>query len=78
VDGQKLEELYQTMNEVLDTAIDCQAIPDRFPDSYLTPHHHQGGTCPLCGEKVQRVKVGGRSAYFCPNRQGQEPGEDGS
>jgi formamidopyrimidine-DNA glycosylase len=77
LDGQKLEELYQTMNGVLDTAIDCQAIPGRLPDSYLTPQHHQGGVCPLCGETVQRVKVGGRSAYYCPNRQGQEPGGDG-
>ena len=75
---EKLEEVYQTMHEVLDTAIDRQAKPSRFPDSYLTPHHHQDGICPLCGEPVRRVMVGGRSAYYCPNRQGEEPGPDGS
>jgi formamidopyrimidine-DNA glycosylase len=78
LDEEKREELYQTMHEVLDTAIDHQAKPSRFPDSYLTPHHHQDGICPLCGEPVERVTVGGRSAYFCPNRQGQEPGPQGS
>ncbi len=71
--GDALASLYATMNEVLHTAIDRGADPDEYPDSYLTPHRHQGGTCPRCGEELQRVKVAGRSAYFCPNRQGAGP-----
>jgi len=66
-----VEQVYREMEEVLHTAIDCQAKPDRFPDGYLTSQRHPDGRCPLCGEAVERVKVSGRSAYFCPNRQGQ-------
>jgi formamidopyrimidine-DNA glycosylase len=64
--------IYEKLQAVLHTAIDCRAEPDQFPDDYLTPHRHPDGHCPLCGEPVKRVKVSGRSAYYCPNRQGQE------
>ncbi len=63
------EEIYQTMKDVLETTIDYQALPENFPPDYLTPHRHEGGTCPRCGEEVERVKVAGRSSYFCPSCQ---------
>jgi formamidopyrimidine-DNA glycosylase len=65
------EELYRTVTEVLETAIDRQAKPEEFPAGYLTPHRHDGGKCPQCGGEVQRVKVAGRGAYYCPCRQGK-------
>jgi formamidopyrimidine-DNA glycosylase len=71
LDEGTLEQVYDEMQEVLHTAIDCQAEPSQFPDNYLTPHRHSDGKCPLCGELVKRVKVSGRSAYYCPNRQGE-------
>lgn len=68
-----LTKVFQAMKSVLETAIEKQAEPQRFPDSFLTGHRHKGGECPLCGEQLERVKVSGRSAYYCPNRQGAEP-----
>lgn len=64
-----LDGIFRQMKDVLRTAIDRNARPEDFPDSYVTPHRHEGGRCPICGTELQRVKVSGRSAYFCPNRQ---------
>lgn len=69
LDAEALERLYQEMKAVLQTAIEHQAKPDQFPDDFITPHRHADGQCPHCGAKLERVKVSGRSAYLCPNRQ---------
>jgi formamidopyrimidine-DNA glycosylase len=29
----------------------------------------EGKECPICGEKIERKKIGGRSAHFCPRCQ---------
>jgi formamidopyrimidine-DNA glycosylase len=73
LDEQALASLYATMQDVLQTAVDRDADPETFPDSFLTPHRRRGGTCPRCGEELEKVKVSGRSAYYCPNRQGPRP-----
>ena len=65
----QIEELYHTMKDVLQTAIDRQADPEQFPQDFITPHRHKGGHCPICGETLKRVRVGSRHAYYCPNRQ---------
>lgn len=64
-----VERIYHAMNEVLETAVERRAIPDDFPESYIVPHRHADGHCPKCGAELRRVKVSGRSAYFCPKRQ---------
>lgn len=72
MDEETLDELFQTMNDVLSTAIDHQAKPDQLPEDYIIPHRHKDGHCPRCGASVERVRVSGRTAYYCPNRQ-EEP-----
>jgi formamidopyrimidine-DNA glycosylase len=64
-----LEELFHTMKDVLKKAIEYQAEPERFPESFITRHRHDGGTCPICGSELESVKVSSRTAYYCPNRQ---------
>jgi formamidopyrimidine-DNA glycosylase len=32
-------------------------------------HRHEGEPCPECGGAIERIVVGGRSTYFCPNCQ---------
>lgn len=61
--------LYENMHAVLQTAIDRRAIPQHFPSSYLTPRR-EGGACPRCGHELQRMKVSGRTAAYCPRCQG--------
>lgn len=65
----ELEDLFHTMKDVLQKAIEYQAEPEQFPESFIGPHRHEGGRCPICGAELERVPVGSRHAYYCPNRQ---------
>jgi formamidopyrimidine-DNA glycosylase len=65
----ELEILFGNTGKVLQTAIDCQVEPDRFPRSYLLPHREEKARCPNCGGHVKKIKVSGRTAYFCPKCQ---------
>jgi formamidopyrimidine-DNA glycosylase len=70
-----LRRLYDCMQEVLDTAIACRAVPEDFPDSYLTPLRGKAGTqCPGCGGEIERIEVSGRGAYYCPECQKKKIG----
>lgn len=69
LETQVLKELYKNMRSVLEAAIEHQAQPDQLPQSFIIPHRHPGGACPRCGTKLERVKVYGRTAYFCPYHQ---------
>lgn len=72
LDGEALEELFHEMKDVLQEAISCEARPEEFPRDFLGPHRHPGGSCPICGAELERVKVSSRTAYYCPNRQRQK------
>lgn len=65
----ELHRLYRQMQRVLAMAVDRQADPARLPSSWLLPHREEGASCPRCGDKIQRTKVSGRSAYWCPHCQ---------
>jgi formamidopyrimidine-DNA glycosylase len=65
-----LDRLYQTMRRVLQIAIDdYRANPGQFPESWLTPHRNDGEQCPNCDGQIKRIKISGRSAYYCPGCQ---------
>jgi formamidopyrimidine-DNA glycosylase len=71
LDEETLRQLFNTMREVLQTAIERRAIPDQFPSPYLTRHRNEGERCPKCGGEIERLQVSGRTAYFCPSCQSQ-------
>lgn len=60
--------LYYQMRRVLEKAIQYQDSPRDFPDSYLLSHRYPGGKCPD-GGFLKIIKVGGRTSYYCPERQ---------
>jgi len=62
----QLETLFENMQEVLNTAIEAQADPKQMPEEFLLPHREEGEPCPRCGGEVKKVKLSGRSTYFCP------------
>lgn len=64
--------LYTTMKQVLDTAVDRGAEPEKLPSDYIIPQRQKNGTCPKCGNDLKKITLGGRSTYFCPSRQ-KEP-----
>ncbi|WP_435356383.1 Fpg/Nei family DNA glycosylase [Emticicia sp. SJ17W-69] len=69
--------IYEAMRLVIQTAIDSQANYDDFPKNFLIHARGWGiqnieiliGKCPECGEKIEITKVGGRTTFFCANRQ---------
>jgi formamidopyrimidine-DNA glycosylase len=63
-----LRSLYHQMRRVLLKAIQYQDRPYDFPDSYLLSHRYPGGECPE-GGPLKVIKVGGRTTYYCPQRQ---------
>ncbi|WJI09982.1 Fpg/Nei family DNA glycosylase [Methanobacterium sp. CWC-01] len=63
-----LHTLYYQMRRVLEKAIQYQDSPRDFPDSYLLSHRYPGGECPE-GGALEVKKVGGRTTYYCPERQ---------
>ncbi|MGM0665013.1 MAG: Fpg/Nei family DNA glycosylase [Thermodesulfobacteriota bacterium] len=65
-----LESIYiEITQNVLPTAIEARADPSRLPASFIIPHRHGGGACPLCGTALRKTRIGGRTAYFCPQHQ---------
>ncbi|MEJ2010879.1 MAG: DNA-formamidopyrimidine glycosylase family protein [Anaerolineales bacterium] len=66
LDEEGLHAFYRTMRHVLREAAEREADPARFPDSWLIPHRRPGASCPRCRGEVQKIKVVGRSGYFCP------------
>jgi formamidopyrimidine-DNA glycosylase len=61
--------LYRMMRKVLRKAIDVDTDTSRLPRSYLIPHRRSGVKCPRRNGTIRRIRVGGRSAYFCPKCQ---------
>ena len=63
-----LKNLHENMVKVLKKAIDCKDSLSNFPQEYLLAHRYPQGECPH-GEKLEIIKVGGRTTYYCPHRQ---------
>jgi formamidopyrimidine-DNA glycosylase len=66
---ERLKELLLSIQEVLRTAIECEADLKELPDSYLIPNRYPGGRCPRDGCLLARARIAGRTTYFCPEHQ---------
>ena len=73
------EMLWRAMRDVLRDAIekrgssirdfeDPEGIPGGF-QNYHQVYGRRGLPCRLCGEKIERLRLGGRSSFFCPRCQ---------
>ncbi|MBE0476761.1 MAG: Fpg/Nei family DNA glycosylase [Coriobacteriia bacterium] len=62
--------LYRALREVLRAAVEAEGDPARMPEGWLLRRRREGEPCPgRCAGTVERVKLGGRSAYWCPRCQ---------
>lgn len=79
IDRAKIGEIYKTAGEILRQAITYRgtSIEDyrdtagklgRYGD-VLKVYQREGEKCPRCSMKIQRMKIGGRSAHYCPKCQ---------
>ncbi|MEJ2726474.1 MAG: DNA-formamidopyrimidine glycosylase family protein, partial [Deltaproteobacteria bacterium] len=48
------ERLFQSMKDVLNTAIDSGAKPQELPDTYIIPRRKKSGKCPRCGNVLKK------------------------
>ncbi len=71
--------IHDAVRLVLDTAIGAEATYRDFPKSFLI-HARRWDTspyddleadqfCPRCHTRIERMDVGGRTTFFCPNEQ---------
>ncbi|PIR89978.1 hypothetical protein COU04_00900, partial [bacterium (Candidatus Gribaldobacteria) CG10_big_fil_rev_8_21_14_0_10_33_41] len=64
----ELEKIYQASPKILKKAIELHGEKGGF-DKTLRVYQKEGKPCSQCGVKIKRIKLGGRSAHFCPNCQ---------
>jgi formamidopyrimidine-DNA glycosylase len=69
LDEEMQEKLYHEMVQTLKEAIYYRADPQKFPKSWLTKERQNGGDCPKGHGQLERIKVAGRTAYYCPRCQ---------
>ena len=79
LDDKELKLLYQYIKKVLETAVKLggESFSDyRKPDgskgdfdTERKAYKREGQKCSRCGTKIKRLKIGQRSAFFCPHCQ---------
>ena len=73
------EKIKKSAKEIITKAIDnggttiksytsSLGVTGRF-QQYLLVHKKEGKPCSICGTTIKRIKVGGRSTYYCPKCQ---------
>ncbi len=69
----ELKRLFAEMRDVLKTAVSrgagSEQFVERMPKGSLLPRRIKAGRCPRCRSPLKIFKVGGRTAYCCPNCQ---------
>ena len=70
LDDDACRSLFDALQNVLTTAIACQADPEQLPaDRFLLPHRHGDKKDPYSGADLKTVTVAGRTGYYSPVRQ---------
>ncbi|MGB5983021.1 MAG: DNA-formamidopyrimidine glycosylase family protein [Nonlabens sp.] len=69
LDNDQTEKVFDKMQHVIEVAIENDAHYSDFPDYFLIHNRKEDATCHHTGDKIKKIKVGGRSTYFCPSWQ---------
>jgi formamidopyrimidine-DNA glycosylase len=69
-----LRKLFRATHYVLEKAIATKADANRLPKSWLLLHRGKHGKCPRCRHELKSSRIGGRTAWFCPNCQKRTSG----
>ncbi|MCE5322845.1 hypothetical protein LLG46_05945 [bacterium] len=65
LDDMTLDRLFHKMKHVLRIAIDHGADSRAFPGSWIVHRRTEGANCPKCGSKIEKLKISGRTSYYC-------------
>lgn len=63
------KDIYKKMKKVLEKSVEKDGDISELPGSYLLPHREKGNKCPRCDGKIKKIKISGRSGYYCPSCQ---------
>ena len=63
---QVLEKAITLGGTTLKSFVSSHAVTGLFQNELLV---HTKETCPICHEKIVKIRVGGRGTYYCPNCQ---------
>lgn len=66
---EQIKELHRSMRRIFKTSVNNGADAGNMPKHYLISHREDGAECPDCSGKVQRIKIGGRGCFICPECQ---------
>lgn len=69
LDEKDLESIHSAMQRILKTSISNSSDFSKIPSRYLLGRRSPGEDCGICDGKIKTVKVGGRTAYYCPEHQ---------
>ncbi len=75
----EIQQIHQNIKKILEKAIRCRGTTEQYYRDacgregdyakYLKIYRKEGEKCSRCGTIIKRVKIGGRSAHFCPKCQ---------
>lgn len=65
----RTRKIYEVMIDLIETSIEKQAVYKDFPKDYFIHIRKTGAKCHHTKGVVEKIKVGGRSTYFCPDWQ---------
>lgn len=81
--GDEARRLHEAIVQVLETAIGNMGTTRRDyrnawgesgqHQNYLQVYGREGQPCGVCGDRIERLKIGGRSSHYCPRCQGRRP-----
>jgi formamidopyrimidine-DNA glycosylase len=74
LDDAEVQALYEKTRGVLDAAIRAHADIARLPDGFLLPVRRIGGCCPRDGAPLTRIRISGRTTYYCLAHQVEKKG----
>ncbi len=63
------KKLTANINKILKKGIEVNTSSKDFPKNYLIRRRKENEECGLCGGKIKKKKVGGRTTYFCGEHQ---------
>jgi formamidopyrimidine-DNA glycosylase len=68
LDERKRGVLYRKIQKVLRDSLPYELVPSKR--TWLTgARDRRNATCPRCGTRLRRIKIGGRTTVFCPDEQ---------
>jgi formamidopyrimidine-DNA glycosylase len=68
LDGDEIRRIHRATKRILRRAMRT-AAEEEFPENFLVSRDARGAVCGVCGTRIERKTIGGRTAHFCPQCQ---------